>query len=132
MKYQHADDLQDLMYDIIQMLNMGHIDMDRVKCVRSQGSNSRGVIARVHTLSKAMQIGMGIPAYYVIEFLERYERLSEQDKIETIIHELLHIPKAFGGGFRHHDYVESRRVRKLYKQYTKIKKQSQFQLWGNF
>ena len=117
MEYKLAFDLQDQMYEIIRKLNLDYIDMDRVSCVRSKGSKARGVIARVHGLPTAVQLGMNCSAFYVIEFLERFEKLSERDKIETIIHELLHIPKNFGGGFRHHDYVENKRVKELYKKY---------------
>ena len=33
----------------------------------------------------------------------------------------MHIPKTFGGGFKHHDYVTDENVNKCYKEYKKIK-----------
>lgn len=117
MDYTLAYDLQDKTYDIIDALKLGHVDKDRISCIRSRGSSSRRTIARIHTLPKAMQLGMNCGAYYVIEFLERFERLSEDEKTQVIIHELLHIPKTFGGGFRHHDYVEKNRVKELFERY---------------
>jgi predicted metallopeptidase len=65
---------------------------------------------------------IGIKAVYVLEFLtERFERLDEEEKIKTIIHELMHIPKSFGGGFVHHNFVTERTVNKVYQEYKKRK-----------
>lgn len=112
-----AYDLQDKTCEIIDTLRLEHVNKDRISCIRSRGSRSRRTIARIHTLPKAMQLGMNCGAYYVIEFLERFERLSEDEKVQVIIHELLHIPKTFGGGFRHHDYVQKKRVKELFETY---------------
>ena len=47
--------------------------------------------------------------------------LSREEKIKTIIHELLHIPKNMGGGFRNHrPYVTRRHVNKVFKEYMKL------------
>jgi len=101
--------------EIVDRLNMRHIDPERVVCVRSAGSKSRRTLARCHVLPRIMQKSLGLEAHYVIELIsEKYDRLSEEEKVKTLIHELLHIPKAFGGGFRHHDYVNSRTVDGLY------------------
>lgn len=118
MQYALAPDLQKQMTEIVEKLKMDHVDINRVVCMRSRGSRTRGVIARLHGLDKPMQLGMNCGSHYVIEFLERFEKCSERDKIETIIHELLHIPKNFGGGFRHHDYVVNKRVKEMYKKYV--------------
>ena len=119
MDYELAYDLQDSAYHIIDTLDFEHVDKDRISCVRSRGSRSKRVIARIHALPKALQLGMNCDAHYVIEFLERFEKLSDDDKSQVIIHELLHIPKTFGGGFRHHDYVENKRVKELFKLYKR-------------
>jgi len=114
MEYKIANDLRSRMREIIIRLNMGHIDPNRVVCVRSRGSKTRRTIARCHALPKIMQLAMETRAFYAIEFLEPFERLSEEEKDMTIIHELLHIPKTFGGGFRHHDFVTRKEVTRLY------------------
>jgi len=105
MKYEDAPDLQERMAEIIVLLEMSHIDLNRVKCLRGFGSKSKRTIARCHTLGKLMQRAMGVQAWYAIEFLERFDKMSKVEQDKVIIHELMHIPKAFGGGFRHHDFV---------------------------
>jgi predicted metallopeptidase len=114
MRYDYAPDLQREMERIAIKL-FPYINTSRVKCFRSSGSSSRNTIARCHTIGKLMQKAIGIPAYYAIEFLEHFEKLSDEEKTKTIIHELMHIPKAFGGGFRHHDYVCDKNINLHYK-----------------
>ena len=122
MKYEFAEDLQNIAIEVSKKL-FPHIDVSRVKCFRSYGSSSKNTIARCHALGKIMQKAIGIKAVYAIEFLsEQFDKLSEEDKIKTIIHELMHIPKSFGGGFKHHNYVTERNVNKFYKAYLAKKK----------
>jgi predicted metallopeptidase len=105
------------MCEIVRRLGLTHIDCNRVVCLRGVGSKTKRVIARCHALPKVMQLAMEVKAHYAIEFLERFEKLSEADQDMTIIHELMHIPKTFGGGFRHHDFVCRKNVEELYKTY---------------
>lgn len=120
MRYEYAPDLQEIAEEISRLL-FPHIKLDRLKCFRSYGSSSKRTIARCHTIGKLMQKSIGVPAHYAIEFLERFEKMSEEDKIKVIIHELMHIPKTFGGGFRHHDHVCDENIEANYKEY-KIRK----------
>ena len=71
-----------------------------------------------------MQKAMGVPAHYAIEFLEPFEKLSKKDQEKTIIHELMHIPKTFGGGFRHHDFVCDKNVDILYQRFENLRASS--------
>jgi predicted metallopeptidase len=121
MRYEYAEDLQNIAEEI-SLLLFPHIDISRVKCFRSKGSSSKNTIARCHTIGKLMQMAIGTKAHYAIEFLELYEKQPEEEKIKTIIHELMHIPKAFGGGFRHHDWVCDNNVNKMYVNYVASKK----------
>ena len=114
MKYEYAPDLQARMIEIVRLLGMSHVNVERVRCFRGIGSKAQGIIARCHSLGKLMQRAMGVDAFYAIEFLARFEKLSKQDKDKVIIHELMHVPKTFGGGFRHHDYVIEENVDVLY------------------
>jgi predicted metallopeptidase len=121
MKYEFAEDLQRIAEEISKML-FPHIDLANVKCYRSWGTSSRGTIARCHALNKIMQKAIGIKAVYVLEFLsERFEKLDNEEKIKVIIHELMHIPKSFGGGFIHHNFVTEKIVNKVYQEYKRRK-----------
>jgi predicted metallopeptidase len=118
-RYELAPDIESQLKRIARRLKMDHIDLSRVKGIRSFGSSSVGVIARCHALPKVMQLALDLQAHYVIEILnEGYSRLPKEEQIKILIHELMHIPETFGGGFRmHKDHVTRRNVEKLYKKY---------------
>ena len=121
--YEIADDIQARFTDIVQTLKLHHIDLDKVVCIRSFGSSARRVIARCHGISKALQIALRIKAFYVLEFIsERFDKLSRSEQDETIIHELMHIPRNFGGGFRHHDHVTFNNVKGMLEKYRDAKR----------
>ncbi len=131
MKYEPALDIQKIVEEISVIL-FPHIKVERVKCFRSFGTSSRGTIARCHALGKLMQKAVGVEAVYALEFLsERFDKLDEKDKIKTIIHELMHIPKTFGGGFRQHDFVCEKNVNLHYETY-KTKKEGREKMKGWF
>ncbi len=122
-RYEIAADIQERFVDIVRTLDLDHIDLGKVVCIRSFGSSAKRVIARCHGMSKVLQIAMGVKAFYVLEFLsERFDKLDDNEREETIIHELMHIPKNFGGGFRHHDQVWKENVKSMQMQYQKTKK----------
>ncbi|MCQ5374145.1 MAG: putative metallopeptidase [Candidatus Methanomethylicia archaeon] len=114
--YMPAEDVRELVREIVSTLSLRYINIENVLCFRSKGSRSRRGIARCHALSKIWQKALKLPPHYVIEVIsERFDSLSEENKIKVIIHELLHIPKAFGGGLRpHQGYVTKRVVEEHY------------------
>ena len=116
-RYELAPEIESKLKRITRKLKLDYIDLDRVKGVRSYGSTGKGIIARCHALPKVMQLALGIDAHYVIEILtENYDRLSKEEQIKILIHELMHIPETFGGGFRmHRDHVTRKNVEKLYR-----------------
>jgi predicted metallopeptidase len=118
-RYELAPDIEKELRKISRSLKMDHIDLKRVRGVRSYGSTGKGVIARCHALPKVMQLALGIEAHYVVEILtENYQRLSPEAQTKILIHELMHIPETFGGGFRmHRNHVTHRNVERMYKQY---------------
>lgn len=119
MHYESDYEIQDIAKDIITKLNLSYIDIEKLVVLRSHGSKSRRTIARIHGLPKIMQIAMGIKALYVIEIIsENFDKLEHDDKIKTVIHELMHVPKSFGGGFRNHrNFVTRKKVEEAYKTY---------------
>ncbi len=123
MKYEFAPDLQSRMEEMVLLLNLGHIDVSRVRCFRSSGSSTRRTIARCHTIGKLMQKAMNAPAHYAIEFLEIFEKMKKDEQDKVIIHELLHIPKTFGGGFRQHDFVCEKNIDIMHSRFVQLKNQ---------
>jgi predicted metallopeptidase len=123
-KYEEALDVKRLADEIAQALDFFHVVPQFVFCVRSMGSESKRTIARIHGLGKIWQEVLNLPSAYVIEVIsERYDELSEIDKEKTIIHELLHIPKGFSGGFRpHRGYIDRRTVELLHKKLQEQRK----------
>lgn len=118
MQYIEAPDIRQKLEHIVRTLGMDQVDLERVACFRSRGTSTRRTIARCHGLPKVMQLGMGTRAFYVIELIsERFDKLSEDEQTEVLLHELMHIPKNFGGGFRKHDYVCSKEVKRMHRLY---------------
>ena len=122
-RYEIAHDIQARFVDIVGTLNLDYIDLDKVVCIRSYSSSAKRVVARCHGMSKVLQIAMGVKAFYVLEFLaERFDRLDDKEQEKTIIHEMMHIPKNFGGGFRRHDLVSAANIESMHKRYRRAKK----------
>ena len=115
-QYRYAPDVERLAQAIIVNLRMGHVRLDRFACVRSNGSRTSRTVARIHSIPPIWKEALGIEPCYVIEVIsERFDHLDRVEQEKTIIHELLHIPRGFGGGFRHHkNYVTSSRVNDLH------------------
>ncbi len=123
MKYAFDQAWTEKAHEIARSLNYPHVIPERLTVVRSWGSKTRRTIARIHCIGKVMMLGMGQKkSFYVIELIsEKFDRQPQNEQLETIIHELMHIPKTFGGGFRHHDHVCSRNVKTELERYLNIK-----------
>ena len=114
--YHEDPETERKVLELVQKLGLNHIDTGRLRCFRSHGSGSRRVVARCYALSKIWQKALRTDAHYIIEILsEKFDKLSEEEKTKVLIHELMHIPQTFGGGFRHHDFVCRQNVNNLYK-----------------
>jgi predicted metallopeptidase len=120
-KYVEAPDVKFLVDEIIEKLDLSHVVPESVYCYRSKSSKSRRIIARIHGFGKIWQLALGLSPSYVIEVLsERYDKLSQEDKEKTLIHELLHIPRGFKGGFLpHKGNISRQKVDRLHREYTR-------------
>ena len=118
-RYELAKDIGTRIEDILRKTQMTHVDGSRVVCVRSKGSKAKRIIARCHGLSKIMQLALNKKPHYVIEVVsERFDRLGKEEQIKVLIHELMHIPHSFGGGFRaHRPHVTTKKVERMYKRF---------------
>lgn len=123
-RYTEAADVKKLADEIIDGLGLFHVVPQFVFCFRSTGSTSKRTIARIHGLGKIWQEALNLPPSYTIEVIsERYDRLSQTGKEKTVIHELLHVPRGFAGGFRpHKGYIDERIVDDLYRKLQEHRK----------
>lgn len=102
MKVEDAPDVKERVKTVVEGLDMNHIKHDKIVCFRSRGSKSNA-IARIWSLPKIWQKALGVEPHYIVEVVsERYDRLNEDEKDKTMIHELLHIPKTFSGAVVSH------------------------------
>ena len=125
-KYIEAPDVKKRVDEIIDRLGLSYIRKQHVFCIRSIGSRSARTVARIHGLGRIWQKTLNLPPTYIIEVIsERYDRLSEEKKDKTLIHELLHIPKGFKGGFRpHKGYITRGKIESLYRELQSRRKQT--------
>lgn len=123
-RYTEAADVKKLADEIIDRLGLFHVVPQFMFCFRSTGSTSKHTIARIHGLGKIWQEALNLPPSYTIEVIsERYDRLSQTGKEKTVIHELLHVPRGFAGGFRpHKGYIDERIVDDLYRKLQEHRK----------
>ncbi len=123
-QYFEAHDVKEMVELIVSELGFNHVEVNRVFCYRSIGSKSRRTVARIHSLEKLWQRALGISPGYLIEVIsERYDRLSREEKEKVLIHELLHIPQGFAGGFRpHRRHITKRKIDRLHQQFVAGKK----------
>jgi len=115
-KYCEAPEIKKQIDQITEELELFHVVPQFVYCVRSRGSKAKRTIARIHGLGRLWQDVLNTPPSYTIEVIsEIYDKMNSVEKEKTLIHELLHIPGGFSGGFRpHKGYVERRIVEDLY------------------
>jgi len=94
--------VQGKLNDLVDVLGFEHIDPSRVVAMRSKGSKANAY-ARIWSLERAWQIALNVNSHYIIEVLtETYDKLSDDEKEKTLIHELLHISQNFNGNLVHH------------------------------
>jgi len=120
-KYCEAPEIKKQVDELAEELELFHVVPQFVYCVRSRGSKAKRTIARIHGLGRLWQDVLNTPPSYTIEVIsEIYDKMSPVEKEKTLIHELLHIPGGFSGGFRpHKGYVERKIVEELYQKLQK-------------
>ena len=118
MDWQDAHDVKDDIKHVLQIIDLPHIDIDKIHCYRTTGSKVRAY-ARTWAFPKIFQKALNIQPAYVIEVLAKhYDTLTSDEKKRVIIHELLHIPKNFSGALLPH-HTRSRNLEKVAKQLFK-------------
>lgn len=91
--------------------------------MRGFGSTSRA-IARIWSLPRPWQMVLKISPQYIIEVIaQKFDKLSEENKDQTLIHELLHIPKTFSGALSPHKRGFNQKVYDHYNTWRKYSRQ---------
>jgi len=102
MQYKIATDVKKKVNQLINQLKMKHINKKRIYCIRSFDAKTKA-IARIWGISRLFNEVCGIKPCYIIEVNAKiFDKLSERNKIKTLVHELLHIPKTFSGSLLPH------------------------------
>lgn len=127
MQWYPAGDVHERLGSIAQALGLRYVDLDRVRCVRVEGSRANA-LARIWGLPPVFQDALNLRPHYVIEFMmPAFDRLPREEQDRVIIHELLHIPHTFSGGIRPERSrsltINQRTVERYYRQYLAAMKQ---------
>jgi predicted metallopeptidase len=122
MKYKLAPEIKRQIRSLVKALNFTHIKVNNIYCIRSFDANTRAV-ARIWGMAKLFHEVIGIEPNYIIEVnAKRFDKMGDRDKIKTLIHELMHIPKTFSGALlphrgRYHE-ISDREVEKIIRSLT--------------
>src|SRR3989338_2608723 len=102
MKYAAAPEIKKQIKLLVKELNFDHIKINYIHCIRSFDAKTRAY-ARIWGMAKLFSEVAGLEPHYIIEVnAKRFDKLSDREKIKTLIHELLHIPKTFSGALLSH------------------------------
>lgn len=102
MKYDLAPDIKKKVDFLIDQLKLTHIKKKNIHCIRSYQVKTRAY-ARIWGMSKLFKQVVGLQPHYIIEVNDqKFRKLSQREKIKTLIHELMHIPKTFSGALLPH------------------------------
>ena len=117
--YEKAPDVEAIAGSVIRALSLDYIDSNRLYFYRSRGSKARRVRARIHGMGRIWFDALGMQPRYIIEVIsEEYDQLELVEREKVVIHELMHIPSRFSGGFvPHKGKINRRSVEKMHKEY---------------
>lgn len=102
MNYKLAPEIKKQIRLLIKQLKFNHIKVNNIHCIRSFDAKTRAY-ARIWGMSKLFKEVVGIEPHYIIEVnAKKFDKLPEREKIKTLIHELMHIPKTFSGALLSH------------------------------
>ena len=122
MKYSQAPEVKRIVDILVDKLGFDYVQKENVHCIRSYDANTRA-IARIWGIPKLFKDVLGMDPHYIIEVnSKRFDKLDDKEKIKTLIHELLHIPKTFSGALLSHKgryhRINNKVVEKLYNSIT--------------
>ena len=122
MQYLPAPEIKRTIDVLINKLEFTHIKSENVHCIRSFDAKTRAH-ARIWGMSRLFKEVAGLEPHYIIEVIaKKFDKLPEREKIKTLIHELMHIPKTFSGALLSHrgryHRINDREVEKILRSMT--------------
>ncbi len=100
--WENAPDVRKRAISLKNAHKIGWIKTKSIHFVRSKNSKARAY-ARIWGLPKIWRDVLKISPTYIIEVLsEKYDKLSDVQKNNVLIHEIAHIPKNFSGSLVPH------------------------------
>jgi predicted metallopeptidase len=118
-RYELAPDIEKVAKSIAEKISFNHIDFERLLFFGSHGSKSKHTAARIHSLSRVWRFAFEMEVQYAIEVISHnFDKMDSSEKEKVIIHELLHIPRGFSGGFvNHKKRITPKKINFLYEKY---------------
>ncbi|WP_240931163.1 putative metallopeptidase [Acidianus sulfidivorans] len=115
---EEANDVMELAKEINKRINM-NINLDKIEFLRSRNAKTTA-IARTLVLPRQWRYVLGENKIYIIEVIsEKYDRLTCEQKVYVVIHELMHIPYTMRG-LRNHNYKGFKQIKRLSKEVSKF------------
>jgi predicted metallopeptidase len=117
MQYKLAPEIKRQIRILVKQLDFNHIKVNNIHCIRSFDAKTRAY-ARIWGTSRLFKEVAGLQPHYIIEVnAKRFDKLPEREKLKTLVHELMHIPKTFSGALLshrgpHHE-ISDREVEKI-------------------
>ena len=122
MEWEKAEDIRKELKELLAIIDMPYIRLDRIFCYRTYGSKARAY-ARTWGFPKIFQQALDVEPAYVIEVVSKYfDPLDNDKRKKVLIHELLHIPKNFSGALVPHQTRHQHlghTANKIFKEYKK-------------
>jgi predicted metallopeptidase len=102
MQYKLAPEIKKQIRVLVKELHFDHVKVNQIHCIRSFDAKTRAY-ARIWGMSRLFKEVAGLEPHYIIEVnAKRFDKLPEREKMKTLIHELMHIPKTFSGALLSH------------------------------
>ena len=81
MEYFESNNIRNIAEVIVERLGWNHIDLERVYFMRSRGSRSKNILARIHGFSRAWQKALSMNPHYIIEVIEeQFDKLNREEQ----------------------------------------------------
>lgn len=124
--WQPSNEVKKRLIRLIDQLNINWVKKADIYAYSSTGSSTRAY-ARIWGLGRIWQLALKEKPAYVIEVIsERFDKLSEKQKDEVLLHELTHIPKNFSGALIPHTRRKKGsfhdKLKKIYEDYRSARR----------